>query len=389
MSTHRRFATLPEDLLCYIGGFLPIPDVLRLSGVAHDWHALLASPSADLAVWRAHVWALLAGLFPDPEAAPSADLAHWNVSSYRRLCTVLHRCRRLLGRWRWDAPVRGGLLVVALDVAAPPYCCIVADLVVPNQCSTLMVKPVTEFHSAPLFELHFSDYDYCLTTDGVGVAEDDTKLAVASQAVLDLADDLPYTSYLQSLDFAPLLREYLQGMAVADLVFHRLPGPRRPPPGKSLGLPGPQPRDLVGLYEGLFGPHGLEVVHLSLHDGQLQGLKVTGDPYVPAGQLCFRSVGPLEAGVAHPCKCQHGCGCWTPTDIADGWEVVGSLAVEARTASHGFFQPHWNAGHLQVCQRAPGGPRRAHTDRPAAGPQRFLILCWDGLFSTRLCPLPW
>lgn len=50
-----------------------------------------ASPSADLAVWRAHVWALLAGLFPDPEAAPSASQGTATLSMRFNSCPTARR----------------------------------------------------------------------------------------------------------------------------------------------------------------------------------------------------------------------------------------------------------------------------------------------------------
>ena len=60
-----------------------------------------------------------------------------------------------------------------------------------------------------------------------------------------------------------------------------------------------------------------------LPKGLLSGMKVTGDPNVPAGELCFRTTGPMVPPDA-TCLCRYGCGCWRPdTDPARGWKLVG------------------------------------------------------------------
>lgn len=59
------------------------------------------------------------------------------------------------------------------------------------------------------------------------------------------------------------------------------------------------PRQLEGLWQAAYGPHGVEVVWVVCRDaprirvgrssdhGKLEGLKITGDPNVPAGNLTF------------------------------------------------------------------------------------------------------
>jgi hypothetical protein len=125
-------------------------------------------------------------------------------------------------------------------------------------------------------------------------------------------------------------------------------------------------------------------------DSMPYGLKVTGDPNVPAGQLCFRAVSPMEP--ADPlCDCQHGCGCWRPDrDPSRGWSLAGMFRVEARTALHGFRNPQWNRGRLLVCtQKNLPTSNDCYMSAERKMPSRFLILTWDGLFSTRLAPLQW
>ncbi|XP_071957796.1 F-box only protein 31-like [Antedon mediterranea] len=44
-----------------------------------------------------------------------------------------------------------------------------------------------------------------------------------------------------------------------------------------------------GLYKGTYGGHGIELVMVSYHDDLLHGVKVTGDPNVPADQLSIQA----------------------------------------------------------------------------------------------------
>ena len=77
-------------------------------------------------------------------------------------------------------------------------------------------------------------------------------------------------------------------------------------------------------------PSPLSVCHQVIHiatdsAGRFLGMKVTGDPNVPAGELCFRTTGEFQ--VADPsCNCQYGCGCWQPEhDPNRGWDLVGKF----------------------------------------------------------------
>ncbi|GLC34138.1 F-box only protein 31 [Pleodorina starrii] len=52
-------------------------------------------------------------------------------------------------------------------------------------------------------------------------------------------------------------------------------------------------RPLAGLWTGVYGPHGLEIVSLGYEgrgsSGRIVATKITGDPFVPAGEVSFRA----------------------------------------------------------------------------------------------------
>eukprot|EP00667_Euglena_gracilis_P012522 EG_transcript_12858 len=387
--------TLTPQQLWGVCHFLSVAETLTLSLACRTFRSLVVGHAADAALWRVFADRALDALFPPPTPAPSRHLADWNVSSYLRLCQILCNWGCYLGRWIWDVPVRGGLLLVRLDMDEKPYTSIIADLIMPNRCSTLTIQNVTELHTANFFEVRFSDEECSLDLDSVLVCRPSAdSLHVSGEAALRLAESCEDPCWpAHGVRQSPLqvLREYLHAMAAKPLRFRRLcdvkPGALPPPLFPGEFHPGP----ILGVYEGVFGPHGLELIHVSLAEGgQLQGLKVTGDPNVPAGELCFQSVGPFEEADA-TCSCQYGCGCWRPDhDPSRGWELKGMYRVETKTAMHGYQDPKWNAGRLLVCTRREaesGGGNGNGAAAQAPSMNQFLIVVWDGLFSTRLAPL--
>jgi len=103
---------------------------------------------------------------------------------------------------------------------------------------------------------------------------------------------------------------------------------------------------LSGLYLGAFGPHGPEVLKVCRtvsHDGSttVEGVKVTGDENVPAGQVSFRA----KVGRQHK--------------LANDGTYPEELGVTARykgegcVAQPGFTNPMWVEGELLVFSAPP------------------------------------
>ena len=121
--------------------------------------------------------------------------------------------------------------------------------------------------------------------------------------------------------------------------------------------------DRTGLYAGRYGPHGDELVSVRSIGGALVGVKVTGDPNVPAGKVTFRTVqgpakGPrdFEEESRNPLVCggcQHSCDCLKEGAFA---RPVAEYRAECKLAASGYGSPAWDTARLVVAdERVEGG----------------------------------
>uniref|UniRef100_A0A7S0E6W5 F-box domain-containing protein n=1 Tax=Hanusia phi TaxID=3032 RepID=A0A7S0E6W5_9CRYP len=156
------------------------------------------------------------------------------------------------------------------------------------------------------------------------------------------------------------------------------------------------PRELQGLWRGAYGPHGTELICVSVCNlissrfTELVGLKCTGDPNVPSGELTFRAPlncdAPLVSDASNPgmlpvpgmpnglrkmyhCTCSFHCDCprtcrGSRDDAIPVKAVYDGLAL---VAEHGFVNPTWNSGMVVVLDDNSGD----------------MLLVWKGLFSVR------
>eukprot|EP00250_Pteridium_aquilinum_P009744 c18901_g2_i3 orf=607-1245(+) len=108
-------------------------------------------------------------------------------------------------------------------------------------------------------------------------------------------------------------------------------------------------RDLVGLWVGVYGPHGAEIINVTQTGDGIYGTKVLGDPNVPCGQVSFRASRLFET-----------------TEIPLNFQQIVDLQMRAsfqpfiivkmfqgygRIAGYYFRNPLWVPGHLFMSSR--------------------------------------
>lgn len=134
------------------------------------------------------------------------------------------------------------------------------------------------------------------------------------------------------------------GNGLGGIVLREVPSSPVPMSGgkvryQRLATTGVRTDPLTGLYLGAFGSHGPELLQLSRgtwQDGEemVYGVKVTGDPNVPAGSLSFRA----KVGRRHRLDPSEE----YPPELG----VVARYKGEGRIAATGYRNPRWVEGEL-------------------------------------------
>jgi len=107
----------------------------------------------------------------------------------------------------------------------------------------------------------------------------------------------------------------------------------------------PKPcQELAGLWSGIYGPHGVEVVNVSYTDEEIIATKLLGDPNVPCGKVTFRvtlSSENTDAPVDFPL-----------THIApreeNAFKISRMYKGRGRIAENNYRNPKWVPGRLLV-----------------------------------------
>ncbi|KAJ7567478.1 hypothetical protein O6H91_02G149800 [Diphasiastrum complanatum] len=106
-------------------------------------------------------------------------------------------------------------------------------------------------------------------------------------------------------------------------------------------------QELAGLWSGVYGPHGLEVVVVSYKENEIIATKVLGDPNVPCHQITFK-VSIATESTAIPAEIQQLAAMLMVSDNSNPIEIVKLYKGHGRIAAHGFQNPLWVTGQLLV-----------------------------------------
>lgn len=173
--------------------------------------------------------------------------------------------------------------------------------------------------------------------------------------------------------------------ALGQAVPQQAAAHRRPAPTLYTDSAFDQARRLQGLWRGDFGPHGTEILCITICNlissrfTELVGLKCSGDPNVPCGEFAFRvpltcesgGVESMRATTTFSCDCAFQCECPKPLhgeDCVHARQIYDGLTL---VAEHGFQSPTWNGGAIVELQDGSGD----------------ILVVWKGLFSVRFTRL--
>eukprot|EP00850_Spirogloea_muscicola_P023366 SM000351S13217 [mRNA] locus=s351:60462:63655:- [translate_table: standard] len=126
-----------------------------------------------------------------------------------------------------------------------------------------------------------------------------------------------------------------------------------------LEMPAVPGESLAGLWTGIYGPHGMEVLNLVyLGTGELEARKVLGDPNVPCGEVSFKVdlasrktdfAGTLDPVQLHAMLDQDwGVAGEQQGDHPGVPEIAAIYEGKGRVAGYNFHHPQWVDGELLV-----------------------------------------
>eukprot|EP00249_Psilotum_nudum_P013608 c24422_g1_i1 orf=87-1529(-) len=108
-------------------------------------------------------------------------------------------------------------------------------------------------------------------------------------------------------------------------------------------------KELSGLWSGLYGPHGLEIINVSYTNEEIVGTKVLGDPNVPCGKISFKARLSTESNNI-PVELQSIVEFSPFTNSEVEFHVVKLYDGFGCIAGYNFQNPQWVLGKLLVNQ---------------------------------------
>jgi len=307
------WSTLPTEIWVHVFSFIDINSLFPCMLLSHHLHEVFHTPS----VWRQ--------LCLDRFKA-GGDIEQWeDFQDFKNVYQALLQHGHLLGLWRMVS-VRGGLLYISGKGSTFSGCALSLGLsgdedyvpalqikLFPSLSCTVRVSSINPFYQQAL--RHFSQQ-------------------LSPELMEEYAWKQGRVSY-----------EHKDTLVISPWTKAFIPAPYYPP---ILNKHQPSKNDLAslcGLWKGIYGGHGWEVLSVIIHQDQLIGMKMVGDPNVPAGEpswwtpfsaddeIVFPKVKPPEANEDHKNS------------------TISSMLIfegHGRIAEGGYINPQWVKGRLYV-----------------------------------------
>jgi len=257
------------------------------------------------------------------------NLGEWEgFTDYKQVYRALNRYGHLMGLWRMES-VRGGLLFITRRGNSIAGCALTLGLrggeeyvpavhikLLPSLDCLVYVSSVNPFYHQAL--RHFILLRQQLSPEMMG----DMGWKVGSIPNLQKNTLLvsPWTkTFIPAPYFPPKLKNYKSKNELAQL---------------------------CGLWKGIYGGHGWEVLSIVIDQDRLIGIKMIGDPNVPAGVPSWWIEFSLEEEIVLPKISESDMMVdETPNNPPNRALVFEGLG---RTAEEGYINPEWARGRLSV-----------------------------------------
>jgi len=309
--------TLPDEIWVHIFSFLDIPSLFPCMQLSHQLHLATHTPS----LWKQRC---------KERFQVEDELQEWEgFEDYKQVYKVMLHFGHLRGLWRMVS-VRGGLLHISGKGSSLSGCALTLGLrgdeeyvpavhikLLPSIACEVHVSSVNPFYHQAL--RHFILLRQQLSPEMMG--DIGWKPGNISNEQKDTLIVSPWTKA-----FIPAL-------------YHP-PHPRTTPVKNELS-------HLCGLWKGIYGGHGWEVLSVIIEQDRLIGMKMIGDPNVPAGVPSWWIDYSPDEEITLPKA--------TKNEVNEHLNIHATPAKRAlvfegqgRIAEEGYINPEWVRGRLSV-----------------------------------------